>query len=368
MYKLYIIISLCLLLAACGEKKQAGDGGTGINHKEDTVFVSGTSAVNSKIKLHTVGRRAYSSELNTTGVVKAIAGQMAEIAPPFDGRVTRSFVKLGQKVQAGAPVFELHSAEFFEAVKSYFQTLQTRKMKESNLRRQKDLVANGVGAAKELEEAETDYEMALRDNESAEANLKMLNIDPADISMGQALKVASPIAGEVVQANMVIGQYVKSDAQPLAVVAELSRVWVVAQVKEKDINSIRPDDKVEVYTDADEGHKITGHVSHISELLDEETRSVQVFITCDNTDRRLKPGMFASVHFINVPEQSILIPSTALLQKDDKSYVLLKEGEGTYVRRPVKAATAGKGESLIAEGLRAGDVIVAEGGIYIMPD
>jgi cobalt-zinc-cadmium efflux system membrane fusion protein len=362
-----IIFGLCLLLVSCKQERPAGEN-TGIQYRGDTVYVADHAAVNAKLKLHTVARQPYSAELNTTGVVKAMAGQMAEIAPPFDGRVTRSFVQLGQKIEAGAPVFELHSADFFEATKSYYQTLQAKKMRESNLRRQQDLVKNGVGIAKELEEAETDYEMAFRDYESAEANLKMFHINPAELTMGQPLKVASPIAGEVVQTNVVIGQYVKSDAAPLVIVAELSKVWVVAQVKEKNINNIRPDDKVEIHTDADPEHTVTGRVSHISELLDEETRSIQVLITCDNTDRKLKPGMFASVHFIHAPEASVLIPSNALLQKDESSYVLVRQGEGVYSRRTVKAETVNPHESLVTEGLEAGDVIVAEGGIYIMPD
>lgn len=365
MNKLYIIVSWCILLASCNSNKSESDN-VNVQYKGDTVYVPDNSIVNSKIKLYTVTTQEYSTELNTTGVVKAIAGQMAEIAPPFDGRVTRSFVKLGQKVNAGTPVFELHSSEYFEAVKNYFQMLQTKKMKETNLQRQKDLVKNGVGIVRELEEAETDYEIAFRDYENAKANLIMLNIDPDEITMGQAMKVVSPIAGEVVQTNMVIGQYVKNDAEPLAIVAELSKVWVVAQVKERNIGAIHEDDKVEIRTDANPEQIITGTISHISELLDEETRSVQVLIVCDNMDRRLKPGMFANVHFINSPKESVVIASTALLQNEDQSYVFRQEGKGKYVKCPVEAVTAGPHEVLITHGLKTGDVIVSEGGIYLM--
>lgn len=335
-------------------------------YRGDTVLVSEQSAINSKIKLQAIELKDFSAEFYTTGTVKAIAGQMAEIAPLFDGRITRSFVELGQKVNVGTPLFEQYSAEFSEAVKNYFQSRQTKKMKERSLQRQKDLVKNGVGIVKELEEAETDYEVALKDYENAADNLKILNIDPEKINMGEALKVISPIAGEVVQANIVIGHYVKSDAAPLAIVAELSKVWVVAQVKEKFISSIRKEDKVEIRTDASYAQLITGYVSHISELLDEETRSVQVLITCDNKDRKLKPGMFTGVHFINTPKKSIVIPSTALLQNEEETYVFVQESKGRFTKRPVKATTAGQHDLLISEGLETGDTIVAEGGIYLM--
>ena len=365
MNKLILLVGLCLISASCKQNKSANSNAD-IQYRGDTVYVAENATVNSKIKLYTATKQNYSTEFNTTGVVKAIAGQIAEIAPPFDGRVNKSFVRLGQKVSAGAPVFELYSVEFSEAVKNYFQSLQTKKTKGLNLQRQKELVKNGVGVAKELEEAESDYEVALKDYENAAANLKMLNVNPDQISMGQALKVLSPIAGEVVQTNMVIGQYVKSDIGPLAIVAELSKVWVVAQVKEKYVCAIRPDDQVEIRIEADPEQVIAGNVSHINELLDEETRSVQVLITCDNKERKLKPGMFAGVHFISAPKESIVIPSTALLQKEEETYVFVKESNEKYIRRTVKTTTANRHETLIIEGLKAGETIVSEGGIYLI--
>lgn len=365
MDKLFICTSLFLILAACKSNRPADDN-AGIQYQGDTIRVAPQSTTQSKIKLYTVTEQDYSAEFNTTGIVRAISGQLAEIAPPFDGRITRTFVRLGQHVNAGSPIFELHSADFFEATKSYFQSLQTKKLKELNFRRQKDLVQNGVGVPKELEEAEADYEIALKDYEQTSAALRMFNIRPEEITMGQPLTITSPISGEVVQTSIVIGQYVKSDAAPLAVVAELSQVWVVAQVKEKYIHAIHPDDQVEIRTDADPDEPISGRVSHISELLDEETRSVQVLITCDNKDRRLKPGMFTSVHFINLPQKSILVPSSALLQTENHTYVFVQAAEGCYVKRPVKAVTARDHASLITEGLQPGDTIVSEGSIYLM--
>lgn len=366
MNKLIILTgAFCLLLVSCKNNNHSSNT-TDIRYSGDTVFVSEQSIVHSKIILQPVELKNFSAEFNTTGTVKAIAGQMAEIAPLFDGRITQSFIKLGQKVNVGTPLFEMYSTEFSGTVKDFFQSLQTKKMKELNLQRQRDLVKNGVGIVRELEEAETDYEVALKDYENAVSNLKILNIDPSEISMEQALKVVSPIAGEVVQANIVIGQYVKSDTEPLAIIAELSEVWVVAQVKEKNLSSIHEDDKVGVRTDANPEQVITGYISHISELLDEESRSVQVLIVCDNKDRKLKPGMFANVHFINAPKESIVIPSTALLQNEDESYVFVQESKGVFIRRPVEAITANLNEVLINTGLGTGDVIISEGGIYLM--
>ena len=356
--------AISFLLMSCKNNTPTGNTSDVTNYG-NTVVIAENSVINTRIKHQTIELKSFSAEFNTTGTVRAITGQLAEIAPLFDGRVTQSFVRLGQKVSAGTPLFELHSAEFSATVKDYFQSLQTKKMKYSGLQRHRDLVNNGVGSVRDLEEAETDYEVALKDYENAVANLKTLNIDPDKISMGQALKVVSPIAGEVVQTDIVIGQYVRSDSDPLAIVAELGKVWVVAQVKEKYIGSILANDKAEIRTDANPGQVINGRVFHVSELLDEETRSVQVMVECDNSDRLLKPGMFTSVHFVGSPEESIVIPSTALLQNEDETYVFVKEEERKYSKRRVKAVTVNQSESLITEGLKVGDTIILEGGIYL---
>lgn len=365
MLKPLIFAGTICLLASCVESTTSNTT-TGVTFDNDTVTVSLQSPVRTKIKLYKVETTDFSSDFHTTGVVKPANGQIAEIAPLFDGRVTRSFIRLGQRVSAGTPLFELYSAEFSEAVKNYYQSLHTKKQAEQNLQRQRDLVANGVGTARELEEAETEYEVAAADHENSVTALRILNIDPSKIGMGQALTVVSPIAGVVIQTNITIGQYLKSEDGPLAIIAELGKVWVVAQVKERHIGSIHTEDCVEVTTDAYPDELVTGKILHIGELLDEETRSVQVLVECDNSNRHLKPGMFAGVRFTSAPRKSIVIPSTAVLQNEDEAYVYVETGRDQYVRRSIKAATANAHESLVTEGLESGDVIVSQGAIYLM--
>lgn len=366
MDKIFLVLCSCVWLVSC-RSQQHQEENIAFHYQGDTLCISEHSALAEKIQLLAVELQPYSAEFHTVGTVRAVAGKLAEIAPPFDGRVVQSLVRLGQRVDAGTPVFELSSAEFYEASKNYFQTLQAKKMTEVNLKRQQDLVQHGVGVQKELEEAETTCEFARREYENAAAGLTMFAVRPDELVMGQPLSVVSPIVGEVVQSHIVLGQYVRSDSEPLAVVAELDRVWVAAQVKEKYIGMVRPDDRARIATDTEAaaGREVDGRVYHIGELLDEETRSVQVLIECDNKDRTLKPGMFAAVHFTGTPKEAIVIPSSALLQTESGTYVFVEVGRNRYLKRFVKAATAGQGESVVSEGLQAGEVIVSGGGIYL---
>jgi cobalt-zinc-cadmium efflux system membrane fusion protein len=101
-------------------------------------------------------------------------------------------------------------------------------------------------------------------------------------------------------------------------------------------------------------------------MLDEETRSVQVYIECDNADHSLKPGMYVSVRFIEQPKENILIPSTAVFQKEEESFVFVDAGNGRYVKRDVKITGTGSGRLLMKSGLKPGERIVSEGGYFLL--
>lgn len=360
------MLGLALLGVSCNrqQEKEQED----IVVKGDTVYVSEGSATCSKLVAETVTCSDYSSEYSVTGVVKPVPGTMAEVAPPFEGRITKASVQLGQKIRAGTPVFEMHSADFYQAAKEYFQTAQAKEVKESNVKRQRNLVQNGVGVLRELEEAELEYQIAVTDLENAASFLRMFHIEPATLQMGQPLKVVSPIGGEVVENKVVIGQYVKDEEEPLVVVANLERVRVVAEVKERYLQLINSDDKVEIHTDAYPEQAFGGTISYVGKLLDEETRSVQVFVECDNKEGLLRPGMFARVRFINRPKRSVVVPATAVLQGKQSAYVMVQVAERVFVKRPVTAVTANGKEVLITEGLASEEVIVTKGGIYLITD
>jgi cobalt-zinc-cadmium efflux system membrane fusion protein len=107
-------------------------------------------------------------------------------------------------------------------------------------------------------------------------------------------------------------------------------------------------------------------VYHINEIVDEATRSVKVLIECDNPDRKLKPGMYATVNFSTTPVNSIMIPVTALMQKDSSQYVWIKTGKNQFAKRSVVAGETDQKVVRITSGLKPGDVIMTEGGIYML--
>ena len=288
------------------------------------------------------------------------------MASPVSGRITKSFVRLGQKVAPGSPIFEISAPAVYEAGKSYYQARQEMELALKSLNREKDLMKNKVGVQKELEEAEVNYELKKKDYENMVAALKVFQINPDEMALGQPLIVRSPISGEVVKDRIVIGQYMKEDAEPVAVIADLRKVWVVAHVKEKDLSLIQTLDEVEIRLVAMPDKPISGKIYHISEMLDPDTRSVEVLIECDNTTRLMKPEMYGTVKLSDREAEVIRIPTSAILQEEENMYVLVELGNNDYRKQKIETGLTEDGKTVVLSGLNVGDEIVATGAFYLL--
>lgn len=110
----------------------------------------------------------------------------------------------------------------------------------------------------------------------------------------------------------------KDDADPVAVVADLNEVWVAANVKEKDMSLLSSLKKVEISLVSQSNQTFSGTIYHINEMLDEDTRSVEVLVACDNKERLMKPAMYATVKLTDEPAESILIPTSAICRKKNR--------------------------------------------------
>ncbi len=358
-----LFFGIALLVSCRNITKE--DTGSSTESLPDSILTVSNPGLESKIKVIRIIPEPYCKKIITSGVVKAIPNNYAAIASPFSGRITRSFVCLGQKVDVGSPVFEISSPVFFEAGKAFYQAKQEMLLAEKNLKRQQDLLKNGVGTQKDLDEAEVNFELTKRDYENSIASLKVYHVNSDELVLGQPLIVRSPIRGEIVENNIVIGQYLREDADPVAIVAELSSIWVIGQLKEKDITLVHESDEAEIRLTGMADTPIKGTVFHIGEILDEDTRSVQVYVLSKNNDRVMKPGMFVTTTFSESPENVIMIPSGSLFQAEQSSFVFLRLSNNKYLRRTVDASSADSNRVIIRSGLNAGDEIVTEGGILL---
>jgi len=367
MNRFFYCIAIAILISAC-TKKTENQEATDFTVRGDTVFLSDHSTIRQKLSMSIIRKEKYNFELVTSGAVEAIPNNFAQIAPPFAGRITKSHVRLGQKVKAGAPVFEISSPSFYETGKSYYQAKQEMELAQKNYNRQKDLLNKDVGVEKDVEEAEVNYELKKKDYENMLASLKVFQINPTQLVLGQPLVVRSPIDGIIVENKIVIGQYVKDDSEPVATVAQLNKIWVKGQVKEKDIRFIHESDQVDIKPVSFPDVTIKGTIYHVNNMLDEETRSVGVIVECPNTTMLMKQGMYVTVNFHNFIDNSIVIPSKSVYQMENASYVFLNIGKNKFVKRKITTSTIEGDKTIVVTGLNAGDKIIAEGGFYFLDE
>jgi cobalt-zinc-cadmium efflux system membrane fusion protein len=363
-----LILSLSLLtLCACGNRSGDGqDGGRLYTLERDHIVVPEDSPALQHIRIQKIEAADYRAAFSTSGTVRAIPSRYAGIATPFAGRIVKSFVRLGQKVSAGSPVFEISSPSFLETGRACHQAKQEMELALKSLNRTRDLLANHVAAAKDVEEAEVNYELRKKEYENLLAALRVYRIEPDEPASGQPLTVRSPIAGEIVKDEIVIGQYVREDADALAVVADLDKVWVVARVKEKDIPLLQDIAGVGISLTSLPDTLLSGSIYHVGKLLDEETHSVEVIIECDNREHRIKPFMYGTVRFTGHPVRAITVPNSAVLQDEDSCYVLISEGRNRFRRSNLTIAPAGGEQTVVLAGIGEGDTIITEGAFYFI--
>lgn len=364
MKNIFLLVAL-LFFVACGSKQSETETST-YELSGDTIIVGESSIIAPRLGFEQVEESEHQSEMISTGTVRAIPNFYAEIAPPFSGRVTKVYLKLGMKTQPGTPLFEMASPDFTEIQKSYLQAKSELNSARANLNRQQDLYNHGVAAQRDVEEAQTHYDMQKQEYDNVAANLKIYGVNPDNFSFGQNLVVSSPIAGEVIVNDIVQGHYLRDDDEPRAKIAQLNKVWVVGEVKEKDVKFITDLDEAKIILSAYPDRELTGHIFHIDEIVDESIRSVRVLIECDNSEGMLKPGMYVSVRFTDHAKSSMLVPLKSVLQFNDQSFVFVEVEKGKYMRRIVETGTSVDDKIIITKGLEVGETIITEGAFYLL--
>lgn len=367
--KKYLFLVLCAgFYAACSGSSNNPTDGTNndVRVHGDTIVVAPTCNLAAHLVCDTVELSTYSFNLTTTGVVTAIPSNYAEVAAPFSGRIVRSLVRIGQVVREGTPLFEISASDYGEVVKRYIQTKSEMDMAKRALDRTQDLHDNKVASTKELDEAKTAYSLAVEEYRHAVAVAKEYQIDLNKAEVGQPMAVRSPISGRVLSNDLVIGEYLKEDAEAKVVVADLDKVWVKANVSEMDAPFVEGIESVEVGLVARPDSLFRRRVTYVGGILDPETRTVQTIIECDNPRHRMLPNMYARVNMHIQNLNSIVLPKDAVLQGEKQRYVLLQTAENTYLRTPVEVQSVDEHYLRVLKGLSVGDVIVTKGAFYLI--
>jgi cobalt-zinc-cadmium efflux system membrane fusion protein len=333
-----------------------------------------TAAQRQSVSIYTVQSSSFHDTVETIGVVDFDNDQATSVLSPISGPVSRLLVSLGQHVKKGEPLATVDSPDFAAAISAYQKALATAKTNRHLADLDKDLLEHNGVAQKEAAQAETDAANAEADRDAALQELVSLNVPEQaikgiqrglPISHAEAT-IRSPIAGTVVEKLITPGQLLAAGTTPCFTVANLSRVWVMAQVFGSDLTSVSLGDSAEV-TSGLGSNSFSGKVDNVSALVDPDTRSVPVRVVVDNPGDLLKKQMYVRVRIRSRAESSgLLIPVSAVLRDEENlPFVYAVESDAGFSRRHVTLGHRTGDQYLIPEGLAAGERIVVDGGLFV---
>ena len=331
----------------------------------DTVTVPKGSPVRSKLVVAPVVAREVPRDLTLPAVVEADPAHLVKVAPPLAGRVTQLKVTLGEQVKAGQPLFVIDSPDLAAAYSDYERAKAQLALTLKNRDRLRGLLKFGGAAEKDAQQAEADYVAAEAESERTTAHLKQIGVDPQAPGKSRMVTVVAPMDGSITDLGVAPGEYWNDSTQALMTIADLSSVWVTANVPEKDIALISKGQAVDVGLVAYPDEVLHGNVLFVSDVLDTATRRIKVRIAFENRDGLLRPGMFATATFHAEKQKLAIAPTSALVLKDDATQVYVETAPWQFEPRTVDIKFQQGEQAFIASGVTPGDRIVVKGGVLL---
>lgn len=369
-------IGMALLLAAtCGVAACSGKSDESTPAASTTpVNVTLTPNQRSHIRLYNVVRAGYHRTVEATGSVDFNNDHATAVLAPISGPVSRLLVDIGDHVKQGDALATVDSPDYAAAVTAYRKALTTAHTARRLADLEKDLVEHQGVAKREEDQAQADAANADADVDAAMKTLVSLNVDPKVIKAIEQGKpigpingvIRSPTTGTVVDRQITPGQLLQAGTTPCFTVADISHVWVMAQVAEADAASVKPGDSADIATGVG-GQHLVGTVSRISPMIDPNTRLMPVRIVVDNAQGLLKKQAYVDVRIHSQQEtDGLLVPVSALLRDDENlPFVYVVERDGSFARRRVTLGYRTGDQFDIPAGLHAGEQVVVDGGIFV---
>jgi cobalt-zinc-cadmium efflux system membrane fusion protein len=336
---------------------------------------------------------AFHSDSITEGNIALDDDLTTPVFSPYSGRVVKLVARLGDTVQRGAPLFSVEASEFVQAQNDLITALAAQRtakaqltQAQTNERRAHDLYLAQGGALKDWQQSQTDLASAQNALHSAEIALAAVrnrlrilgksDQEIADLEAAPTQKidptamVAAPIAGTVTLRQVGLGQYINSAANgasnPVYTIGDLSTVWLMANVRERDVPLMHLGAPVEVRVPAYPDRVFKAKISWVGPSLDANTHRLPVRADVENPDGALKPMMFAAFSITTGTDRTApAVPQMAIVYEGDTARIWLAHDDGTVESRPVRVGRIQDGIVEILDGVAAGDKVVTSGALFI---
>jgi len=363
---IFLLLTVAALLGCNKEdSKVAAPNGN------DPALVTPAPELLAQLKLADVSIRPVAETLRVAGRIDFDEQRLARIGATVTGRVTQIDALLGQEVKKGDVLARLNSSELSSQQLAYLKARSQLELNRRNAERAKALFDADVIAAAEMQRRDSEYQISVAETRAAADQLQILGVSPAAVerlakngAVDSVTPVVATLGGVVVERKLAQGQVVQP-ADALFVVADLSRLWAVAQVPEQQVSQVKVGQTVNIEVPALGNEKLIGKLIFVGQTINPETRTVLVRTELDNTYGRLKPAMLASMLIEAKPVEHMVIPASAVVRENDEEHVFVAEGDGVFRLLKVKLGPEQGGQRVVISGLKGQEKLVVDGAFHL---
>lgn len=367
--KQYLLPALLLvtLLGGCQEKQQA----PAVAVAEDPSVVTVTPELIKRLTIVTVGESEIAETIRVPARIEVDEQRVARIGAAVTGRLTEIHAELGQRVHRGDVLATLHSAELSSSQLAYLKAVSQEGLQLRAVSRAKLLFESDVISAAELQKRESELLQAQAERQTSHDQLKVLGMTERDInklaetrSVHSLSSVIATLDGVVIERKITQGQVVQP-ADALFTVADLSHVWLVAEIPEQQAGLVRTGGVTEAEIPALADQAPKGKLIFVSDTVKPDTRTVTARMDVENPGRLIKPGMLASMLISGTTHKRVMVPVVAVVRDDNLDHVFVQRDSQHFQLRLVKLGQESAGVAPVLEGLVEGEKIVTEGAFHL---
>ena len=373
------VIALFAILAGCDfftaddavEKSGAPVSEQGI------VRLTDEKVANAGLDIQIVSRREFQTYRDFPGKVVPNYHATAEVTTLVRGRVLDVYADFGDQVKTGDLLAMLYSEELAMAQSAYLKADARLYVAEQAFERAKYLLSEKVLALADAQKRKGEMLTLRAEKRESRDRLKLYGMSDEQIrhlnrddAIRSHVPIMAPFDGRVIARNLTKGEVVET-TEKLFTVADLSKVWVIANIPEKDIQYIHPDGSsivqlVEVLIKTYPHQTFRGAITYVGDVLEVATRTMRLRLELPNTDKKLKPEMFATVRVYSDPEPNVLAVPEAAVQRDrDRQFVFVKKDAQSFEARDVTLGESNGDIVKVVKGLTEGDQVVTAGSFIL---
>ena len=338
-----------------------------VNEREVTL----TPELAKQVRIGQAPVTPVANEYTVSGRVDADETLQARVGTPIAGRLTELLVREGDPVRKGQVIALLTSNELTNLQFAFLKAHSQATLLERAVDRAQQLLAAGVIGSAELQRRQTELAQASAEMATLRGQLKVLGMqEDAANTLEQTRKVdatsqiVASIDGIVLERRATVGQVVQP-ADPIFVLADLSNVWLVADVPEQAAGNLTEGLAVEAEVTSLPGQTIRGRLSHVHAILDPQTRTLRVHMDVDNPQRKLKPGMLATMTLREAAATRRVVPITAIVREDNREFVFVQSAADKVVMREVELGDEFENRRVVQKGLQPKDKLVLDGAFHL---